>query len=139
MPFDLKTKTLFLTYSQCEATHDELYEFLSSKLDIQYAVVGRERHADEGRHLHAYVKLKQSRRFRNCKELDLGESHPNITSARNNAASITYAKKDGDYKEFGDNNSRGAVPGELGVRDGEGWFDYFERQHLAGTILRLII
>lgn len=133
--FDLKTKSLFLTYSQCDKTKEDLYNGLAKKLDIQYAIIAKEQHKESGDHLHAYVELKRQRRFRNCKELDLDGFHPNITSARNRDASKQYCKKDGDWAEFGDSNFGRNGERDLHVRDGESFFDYFCRQNSEGTYL----
>lgn len=132
--FEIKSKTLFITYPQSDFTHDELYEFFTTKFDIIYCIIARETHTDGNFHIHSFVKLARQCRIRDSSYLDYKQRHPNIQSARNKRASITYCKKEGDFKEYGSEDLRGPKDsgGGLAVGDGESYFDYLDRCYQEG-------
>lgn len=128
MTFDLRTKTLFLTYSQADINSDDLYEWTKQRLDIIYAIIAREHHKDGQPHTHAAYRLKSTRRLRNCHEFDFGGHHPNITSARNWDATVNYCKKAGDFKEYGDQQGHISERRRgLTIGDGESYLEYLGR------------
>ncbi|AGU67647.1 replication associated protein [Faeces associated gemycircularvirus 12] len=113
MPFRFDNKRVFLTYSQVgQRTLDSIYDFLSTLKDgrgelvaIEYIVVARERHLDGGFHFHAFILFRERFQSRNQRIFDFDGLHPNIESVRgerNVANKITYTKKDGEFKEHGD-------------------------------------
>lgn len=101
----IDTRSLFLTYPQCFLSKERLMEHLRLLLDPESIVVAREDHKDGGSHLHAYIKLKKKKTFKNCRFFDVTEEggiiyHPNIQSARNPYAVIKYVQKDDDYIQY---------------------------------------
>lgn len=113
MPFNLRSKTIFLTYSQlsedgariffADATNH--YKFIVSTLGnpTQYRL-SRERHQDGGLHAHAYVAFASAVRIQSQHRLDFGLSHPNIQSVRTgHKTTWDYVGKDGDiiYEQGG--------------------------------------
>lgn len=110
--FDLKSKAIFLTYSQVNEDGQREFSddptkharFVGTTLSppICYRL-GREHHVDEGIHYHVYVSWEQPQRIRDQHKLDFGGTHPNIKSVRgNNRRCWDYTGKDGDVlHEFG--------------------------------------
>jgi len=99
--FRCRGKCFFITYAQCPADHQEIFEFIKSK-NGAYTCVAKELHEDGNTHYHAFVKF-QSRRELGPRFFDFRSYHPNVQAARNPAASLTYVKKDGEFLEHGTN------------------------------------
>lgn len=109
MSFRCNARVFFLTYSQVgdSLSHDDIANFL--KQDSKYArhfswaVIGKERHQDQGLHYHVVVGYEKKIDCRNSRAFDINpHHHPKIESTRDTQASIAYAKKDGDFKLFGE-------------------------------------
>lgn len=108
--FRLNSKSVLLTYAQCDKPKEWLMEFLK-KLGMVVIVVSKEDHHEtEGKHLHAYGEWNRKVDIRNAKHFDLDGFHPNIgkdkSFGKKSAKSskhdmIKYVTKDGDYIEFG--------------------------------------
>lgn len=85
-----------LTYAQC----GNLDPFkIVNHLATLHAecIIGRERHADGGTHLHAFVDFGRKYRSRDTRAFDVEGYHPNITPSKGRAAyGWDYATKDGD-------------------------------------------
>lgn len=98
--FDFHAKHALLTYAQCNRDKEELLQFLITSTGAEYVVVGHELHEDGGDHLHAFVTFKRKFRTRDPRRFDFSGFHPNIVPGRDQGG-IDYAKKDGDWVEFG--------------------------------------
>lgn len=100
--FDLHCRYALLTYAQCgDLSGDAVGNFLFS-LGFK-SVIGRERHADEGIHLHVFVDFGKKRRFRRANAFDVSGRHPNISPSRGTPEKgYDYSIKDGDvvYKSL---------------------------------------
>ena len=95
--FRIQSKELFLTYSQCILTKEELLTFLSKKMKIEEYIICIENHKKEGRHLHAYISLEKRCDIKNCNYLDYKGYHPKIEKVKSSVKAIQYIKKDKDY------------------------------------------
>lgn len=94
--FRCNARYFFLTYAQCgELNPWTVMEHLSS-LGGE-CIIGRERHADEGIHLHCFVDFGEKFRGRGVQIFDVDGCHPNIkTVGRTPWSAYDYAIKDGD-------------------------------------------
>lgn len=101
MPFQIKTKNIFLTYAQSDFTKEETKDFLTQLLEPTYIIVARELHQDGMPHIHAYCALENPVRTRNERYFDYKTRHPNIVSPRNIKKTVEYIKKGGDFIEEG--------------------------------------
>lgn len=99
MPFRLSTKTIFLTYPNCNEPKEDLLQFLKTLGQIKYAIICKEKHESGEYHLHAAAKYTSKIETRNERYFDFKEHHPNIQRTRNFPASVNYCKKDGDFLE----------------------------------------
>lgn len=106
MPFQLKAKKFFLTYSQVNVdacTHEGLRDFLIGlKADVVRLRVGYERHADGGSHYHAYIEWDTPFRSVNERVFDYAGFHPNIVSPRKPVECWNYCGKEGVVLDVGD-------------------------------------
>ncbi len=102
--FELRAKSYFLTYSDCELLHDTILTGLKSSFnhlgqELYKYVVARELHEDGLRHhVHVYIELKKAIRKRvaaNC--FDQGGHHPNIQGVRSARRVIRYVVKDQNF------------------------------------------
>ncbi|AUW34333.1 replication-associated protein [Gemycircularvirus recro1] len=94
--FDFHARYGLFTYSQCDGldAFDVVDHFSSLAAEC---IIGRERHADEGTHLHCFVDFGRKRRFRRHVFADVGRFHPNIQPSRGTpGTAYDYAIKDGD-------------------------------------------
>jgi len=96
MPSFYNGKRFFLTYPQCQASPEELLEFLRDKAQVASYVVAREQHQDGNYHLHACVEFV-GKQTHGTHWLDFIGKHPNKQDPRNWDACKTYCKKDGDF------------------------------------------
>jgi len=81
--FELSTKSIFLTYSQCPASRETIRDMLEAKgMDVHKGVIGQEQHADGNLHLHAYIKFDKQVHIRDCRHFDImwegKDYHPNV-------------------------------------------------------------
>lgn len=95
--FRLNSQQLFLTYSQCPSSLDEIYNHLKSKLDIDKYIIAQEKHADGNLHIHCYLLLKKKVNIKDPRKLDYNEYHPKIEGCRSYKNVIKYVTKDGHY------------------------------------------
>lgn len=104
MPFRFAAKSVFLTYSQCNASREELLSFLKTirNTDPTYIIVAQELHDDGNPHLHAVVHWDTRFESRNERIFDYAGFHANIQSPRSTKNCIRYCKKeDVSFIEFG--------------------------------------
>lgn len=96
MPFRLQSRYVLLTYAQCGNLDPfEVVELLS-RLGAE-CIVGREIHADEGIHLHAFVDFGKRPDIRSERFADVEGRHPNVQPfGRTPEKGWDYATKDGD-------------------------------------------
>lgn len=112
--FDFHARYGLFTYSQCDGldAFDVVDHFSSLGAEC---IIGRERHADEGTHLHCFVDFGRKRRFRRHVFADVGRFHPNIQPSRGTpGTAYDYAIKDGDV--VGGGLERPVDSGETGRR-----------------------
>lgn len=102
--FELRAKSYFITFSDCEILHETCLAHLKSKFndlgqELYKYVIARELHEDGLRHhLHCYVELKKQIRKRvDAKFADLGGHHPNIQGVRSPRRVIRYVVKDQNF------------------------------------------
>lgn len=89
-------RRLLLTYSQCGTLDPFAVSDHFSSLGAE-CIVGRERHADEGIHLHVFVDFGRQFSSRKTDIFDVGGYHPNIERVRHTPwTAYDYAIKDGD-------------------------------------------
>lgn len=110
MPFQLKARYVLLTYSQCGDLDPFQVVNLLADLGAE-CIVGREAHADEGTHLHAFVDFGKPYRTRNERQFDVAGYHPNVLPfGRTPEKGWDYATKDGDVVGGGlERPDRGSV------------------------------
>lgn len=124
--FRFASKKIFLTYSQCDLTAEQIYDFLAAQGPIVYCIIARELHQDGNAHRHVLVEFEKRQMFRNPRKFDIDSYHPSIEKPRNWQASLNYCKKDGDYEEFG-NDGRHSDEGIFDVaRSCATWEDWVE-------------
>lgn len=105
-PFQLRGKTLFLTYSQITddgqrhffESPNGHYDFICDTLGTPSTYrLARERHEDGGIHAHCYISFPRPIRLQSERRLDFGFSHPNIQPVRRGLRTTwEYTGKDGD-------------------------------------------
>lgn len=96
MPFRCQSRYVLLTYSQCGDLDPFAVVALLSSLGAE-CIVGREEHADEGIHLHAFVDFGKRPDIRNERFADVEGRHPNVQPfGRTPEKGYDYAIKDGD-------------------------------------------
>jgi len=100
--FRLQSKSIFLTYPQCDFPHTALMERLKLAFPdpLNHFLVSRERHEDGSWHLHCLLDLHKKLRTRRVNyfdELVDPPKHPNIKSKlASKPATIRYIVKGGD-------------------------------------------
>lgn len=123
MTFQLNTKTLFLTYSQCPIPWEEFVQALFNLPKLQHLdgyVVSREEHSDGGFHYHCLLSCSQPVRLRQQHLLDVCYEgvtyHPNIQSPRDIKATYEYVTKGEEIWE-----DLGALERRVGGTRGDTW------------------
>lgn len=107
MPFRFQARYALLTYAQCGELDPHAVDSLLTSLGGK-CIVGRENHADEGIHLHAFVDFGVKFRTYDQRCFDVDGCHPNVSPSRGTPAKgYDYAIKDGEI-----------VAGELERPDG---------------------
>lgn len=115
--FAFNSRYVLLTYAQCGdldawAVNDHLASFGAE------CIIGREHHADEGTHLHAFVDFGRKFRSRRVGIFDVHGYHPNISPSKGRPESgYDYAIKDGEVVAGG--LARPSVDGA--VQNGDKW------------------
>lgn len=105
MNFRINTQNLFLTYSRCDITREDLCLALKGLCpNWRYILVAEEKHEDGAPHLHAVVQMKARKDIINPRFFDIRTFHPKIESCKDVSASIDYVKKDGRFIEEGTAN-----------------------------------
>jgi len=102
--FYFKGAKVFLTYSQCPVTKEELLAHLETLGKLSEYVIGRERHEDGNYHLHASLKYSPRIQTRSAGFFDFNGFHPNIeipSTKGDLQATAKYAAKDGDFIQKG--------------------------------------
>lgn len=96
MPFRCQSRYVLLTYAQCGDLDPFEVVALLSGLGAE-CIIGREEHADEGVHLHAFVDFGRRPDIRNERFADVAGRHPNVQPfGRTPEKGFDYAIKDGD-------------------------------------------
>lgn len=104
----LQCRSVLITWPQSGDLSPET--FLTSlraipRFPIQFAVVGKERHAAEGQfHIHAYIVLEKKCHIRNAGDVFcFAGNRPNFAVSRvqKHQKGIDYVKKDGNFLEWG--------------------------------------
>lgn len=95
--FRWNTRYVLLTYSQCGDLSPSQVQRHIEQLGGE-CIIGRERHADQGIHLHAFCDFGERKfRGRKVEAFDVGGCHPNtLPIGRTPHHSFDYAVKDGD-------------------------------------------
>lgn len=99
--FKFDSQSAFLTYAQCDASIQEIYDFLNGIKPLDWARVCRERHEDGNYHLHAVCKWTGRIQSRNERLFDWNGKHPNIQPVRSVKNALKYVAKDGEFSDFG--------------------------------------
>lgn len=94
--FRFQARYALITYAQCGELDAFAVSDHFSELGAE-CIIGRELHADNGTHLHAFVDFGQKYRSRNTRVFDVAGCHPNIEQSRGQPwVGYDYAIKDGD-------------------------------------------
>lgn len=94
--FHFQRRYALFTYSQCGDLDPFLVSDLFSSLGAE-CIIGREPHADEGFHLHAFVDFGVKYRTRNARQFDVEGYHPNVRSCFKTPEKMyDYATKTGN-------------------------------------------
>lgn len=112
--FTVNSRYVLLTYAQCGSL--DPFDVSNHLSDLHAeCIIGRERHADGGIHLHALVDFGKKKRSRRSDYFDVGGRHPNIEAISTTPwAAYDYATKDGEVCAGGL-----ARPKPSGARDSE--------------------
>jgi len=95
--FHFDGQHVFLTYPQCaELSRERVRDFFVEKTNCDKFFVALERHADGGRHVHAYFHWERRRRFVGADCFDVDGHHPNISRPRSAKHVIAYCAKEDD-------------------------------------------
>jgi len=102
MPFRFSGNSVFLTYSQCGITKDELLSSLNELIPcIRHYIIARELHTSGEYHLHAVISFTRQFNSRNerCFDVTINGStfHPNIQRPRSLRQCKAYVTKGDDY------------------------------------------
>lgn len=111
--FRFQARYALLTYAQCGDLDAFVVSDHLSSLGGE-CIIGRENHADEGIHLHAFVDFGSKFSTRDVRVFDVQGHHPNVEPSRGRpAGGYDYAIKDGDVVAGG--LERPKDPGGVGV------------------------
>lgn len=96
MPFRFQARYGLFTYAQCAELDPFEVVSLFSGLGAE-CIIGRESHADQGIHLHAFVDFGRKFRTSDERAFDVDGRHPNVSPSRGTPEKgYDYAVKDGD-------------------------------------------
>lgn len=108
--FRFNAASVFLTYSNCEVSKEEMLDFFKNKFDVKSAIISREVHPEtQGHHLHCYIIFNKKISTKNARYFDYNNFHPNIgvdktggkkSANRSKIDIINYVIKDKDYIEY---------------------------------------
>lgn len=115
--FVCNARFFLITYSQCGELDPWAVNDHFASLGAE-CIIGREIHADEGVHLHAFIDFGRKFRSRRVSIFDVDGHHPNISpSKRSPEGGYDYAIKDGEVVAGG--LARPSVDGA--VSNGNKW------------------
>jgi len=102
MTFQFNSKSIFLTYPQCEYPLSDFIANIEALfgLNIEKCIAAQEHHKDGNTHLHAAICLKNPYRTRNARCFDdLARSHPNINARFKGGwkKAFQYVMKEGNF------------------------------------------
>jgi len=97
--FRVNSCQIFITYSQCTKSPEEVLKFLETKFKLEKYIVAQENHKDGNKHIHAYILLPNESKpdIRDPRFLDFDGFHPNFTGCRSWKNVVKYVTKDGNY------------------------------------------
>lgn len=98
MTFRFNAKRLCLTFSQCQADFESLFNHLCSLPNVQYVLLGREYHADGGQHYHGAIQYSKKVNITSSRHWDYELYHPEVEKPRSWNHWLKYCQKDGDFK-----------------------------------------
>lgn len=107
--FRFQATKVFLTYPQCTLSKETLYNALNEKTQVKHGFICIEQHEDGNTHLHAAIEFNTKINTRSQAYFDVNGFHPNIQAVRNWNASVNYVKKEGDWEEYGDEDTTDQV------------------------------
>lgn len=94
--FTFNARYFLVTYAQCGDLDPWAVNDHFASLGAE-CIIGRETHADEGTHLHAFVDFSRKFRSRDARKFDVHGRHPNVSPSKGNpAGGFDYAIKDGE-------------------------------------------
>lgn len=100
--FRISARNFSLTYPQTdEHFADRIKHFLEQQNNVDYYVIGTERHTDGGYHQHVALGYSKKKNVKSERYFDIDGKHPNIQSTQDVPAWITYCKKENNFIEFG--------------------------------------
>ncbi len=94
--FRVNAKNFLITYSRCAIEPETMYAWFSAKEAWSELLVGREKHADGGWHLHVYLKASKKLNVVNPRRWDVQGHHPNIQAAKSPHRAREYCMKEGN-------------------------------------------
>lgn len=97
--FELRHKTVFLTYPQCTIDKSEMLQHLITLLidkTPKIIVAHENHHKTEGQHLHVYIQCETAITTHNERYFDYKSYHPNIKLVTKREGIIKYCCKDND-------------------------------------------
>lgn len=95
--FRFRGRFCLLTYSQVDRGFDFSGIVEHVVADGALCVIGRERHANDGTHYHAFIDYRRVRDFSGSTRWDVRRHHPNLLPvSRTPWRAFQYATKDGD-------------------------------------------
>lgn len=98
MTFQINSKTLFLTYPECNVSKERALEIFQTIFkDIESYAIAQEKHKNGHDHLHCYIKLKTQFRSRNPRFADLDGHHGNYQGCRSSKGVLKYCTKEDDF------------------------------------------
>lgn len=137
LPARLSSKKFFLTFPQCPVPKEDVLERLKSmRQELEWAVIGQERHQDGNFHLHLVFQFRRKLETRDMAVFDFlcPGHHPNIKVPRNVSATVRYCRKeDANPLLFGE------VPQGLGQAAGKGGKnDFVALQLISGATIHSV-
>lgn len=98
MTYQINSKTLFLTYPECNVSKERALEkFQEIFQDIEEYAIAQEKHKNGHYHLHCYIKLKSQFRSRNSRFADIDGYHGNYQGCRSSKNVLKYCTKEDDF------------------------------------------
>lgn len=92
-PFRFQSSQLFATYSQCTLTKEVVLQWFQENHTVEAYCICLENHAEEGTHIHAYIKFNRKLDLSDERCFDIGGFHPNIQRPRSPKFVCDYIQK----------------------------------------------